>query len=94
MQVFPGRSGQIIVQTYPDNVITKHARGTSHKTPYENDTHVPLILYQPGKFEYKKIRKKVWTLQLPNTISKILNIPKLPASTFEVLPGIFENMNN
>jgi hypothetical protein len=87
-QLFPGRSGQLIIQTLPHVILTKYAKGTSHKTPYEYDTHVPLILYQEDHFEEKTIQEKVFYLQLPNTLAEILNIQKVPASTFNKLPGI------
>ena len=89
-QLFPGRSGQVIVQVYPYVQITRYPKGTTHVTPYEYDTHVPLIIYQGGKFEARHIRKKVWALQLANTLAEILEIPKPSASTFEILPGLFD----
>jgi predicted AlkP superfamily pyrophosphatase or phosphodiesterase len=88
-QLFKGRSGQLIIQTYPYVIITKNPTGLDHKTPYEYDTHIPLILYQPGHLEGKKIYKKVWALQLANTLAQILKVQKPSASTFEALPGIF-----
>lgn len=89
-QIFPGRSGHIIIQVHPNNLITKWPKGASHQTPYECDTHVPLMIYQSGRFEQRCIREKVWALQLPNTLADILEVPKPSASTFEVLPGLFE----
>jgi len=90
-QLFKGRSGQLIIQTYPYVVITNYSTGLAHKTPYEYDTHIPLILYQPGQLEGKKIYQKVWGLQLANTLAQILRVQKPSASTFEALPGIFDN---
>lgn len=88
-QLFKGRSGQLIIQTYPYVIITHLPTGLSHKTPYEYNTHIPLILYQPGQIEGKKIYQKVWGLQLANTLAEILRIQKPSASTFDALPGIF-----
>lgn len=90
-QLFKGRSGQLIVQTYPYVIITNYPTGLNHKTPYEYDTHIPLVLYQPGQFEGKKIYQKVWGLQLANTLAQILRVQKPSASTFDALPGIFDN---
>jgi len=89
-QLFFGRSGSLIIQVYPYVQIRPHEKGTDHLSPYGYDTHVPLILYQQGKFEHKKIVKRVWILQLANTLAEILAIPKPSASSFEVLPKLFE----
>ncbi len=48
-QLYPGRSGQIIIQPFPYNLITAKELGTCHRTPYERDTHVPIIIYQKGE---------------------------------------------
>ncbi len=89
-QLFPGRTGDLIVQVYPYVIVTRYNYGDSHKTPYECDTHVPLIIYYPGHFERKLITQRVLTLQLANTLAHILRIPHPQGSTFEVLPGLFD----
>lgn len=89
-QIFKGRSGSIIVQPYPYTIITHWQEGAAHKTPYSYDTHVPLIIFHPGKFEKKYVRQRVSPLQLPNTLAEILNIPKPSASTCEILPELFD----
>lgn len=89
-QMFEGRSGQIIIQAQPYNLITDWKGGTSHKTPYNYDTHIPLIIYHPGKFERKHVRQRVSAIQLPNTLAEILNVGKPSASTAEILPELFD----
>jgi predicted AlkP superfamily pyrophosphatase or phosphodiesterase len=89
-QLFRGRSGSVIIQTEPYNVITHWPEGSSHKTPYDYDTHVPLIIFHPGKFERRYVRKRVAALQLANTLAEILNVPKPSASTYEILPDLFD----
>lgn len=89
-QVFKGRSGPVVIQTYPYSVITQWPEGASHKTPYCYDTHVPLIVFYPGKFERRYVRQRVSPLQLANTIAEILNVPKPSASTCEILPELFD----
>jgi predicted AlkP superfamily pyrophosphatase or phosphodiesterase len=88
-QLFKGRAGSVIIQTYPYTVITHWPEGACHKTPYNYDTHVPLIIFHPGKFEKRYIRQRVSPLQLPNTIAEVLNVPKPSASTCEILPELF-----
>lgn len=87
-QIYPGRSGEITVQTDPYVLISKNQYGTAHETPYDYDTHVPLILYQPGVLNPAIIIEKVWTLQLANTLAYLLGTAKPSASTVPMLPGI------
>ncbi|HEV2600878.1 MAG TPA: hypothetical protein VGT41_01140 [Candidatus Babeliales bacterium] len=87
-QFYPGRSGQIIIQTDPYNILTEFKTGASHCTPYEANTHVPLIIYQKGVYEKQAVNEKVSTTQLANTVAHILNISKPSASTAQLLPGI------
>lgn len=89
-QLFKGRSGSVVIQTDPYTLITHWPEGTCHKTPYDYDTHVPLIIFHPGKFEKRYVRKRVTTLQLANTLAEVLNVPKPSASTYEVLPDLFD----
>jgi len=89
MQRYPGRSGDLFVQVEPFTIITRFAQGTTHESPYNYDTHVPLTIYKQGEFEHKKIFKRVYTTQFANTMAQILQVGKPSASTFELLPGIF-----
>ena len=89
-QYFRGRSGNIIVQPLPNKPLIEYHNGATHRTPYEPDTHVPLILYQKSYHEKRVVFDKVWTLQLANTLAHILHIPQPSASPFAILPGIIE----
>lgn len=88
-QRYPERSGDLFVQLQPYTLLTKYKEGTTHESPYNYDTHVPLVIYQPGKYEHVSIVKKVYATQLANTLAQILDIRKPPASTAQVLPGLF-----
>ena len=89
LQRFPGRSGDLIIQTAPFSQLTKYKGGTTHEGPYEVNTHVPLIIYRHKFFERKLVNAKVSMLQLANTLAHTLHIPKPSASTFPILPGLF-----
>jgi arylsulfatase A-like enzyme len=89
-QLFRGRSGSVIIQTEPYAMITHWNEGAQHKTPYSYDTHVPMIIFHPGKFERKYVRQRVVALQLANTLAEVLNVPKPSASTYEILPDLFD----
>ncbi len=86
-QLFPGRTGEILCQPAPYCQITHYATGTSHCTPYDCDTHVPLIFYQPGKLNHKIIEEKICIQQIPCTLARLLHITKPSASPFNILPG-------
>ncbi len=87
-QLYPGRSGRITVQTHPYVLMTDYSLGTGHKTPYNYDTQVPLIIYRKGILEKKHIKSKVWTTQLAATLASILEVPRPSAATFGLLPEI------
>lgn len=88
-QRYPNRSGDLFVQLQPYTLLSRYKEGTTHESPYNYDTHVPLVIYQNGTYEQVSIVKKVYVTQLANTLAQILNIRKPPASTAQVLPGIF-----
>jgi len=89
-QYFFGRSGDIIVQPFPYQPLIEYPHGSTHRTCYESDTRVPLILYQKSYFEKRVVYDRVWTLQLANTLAHILHIPPPSASPFPLLPGVIE----
>jgi predicted AlkP superfamily pyrophosphatase or phosphodiesterase len=89
-QLFPSRSGDIIVQHYPYVLCSHWQEGASHKSPYNYDTHVPLVFFHRGKWEKRQVRQRVTALQVANSIAELLNVPKPSASTQEILPELFD----
>jgi hypothetical protein len=45
---FPGRSGDVILIPKPYHLLYALKTGTSHGTPHDYDTHVPLLISGPG----------------------------------------------
>lgn len=88
-QLFKSRSGHLICQVYPYTLLTEHETGTSHSSPYDYDTHIPLMIYQRGTLERKKVWDRVWAQQLAGTLAQLLEVPRPSASTFRSLPGVF-----
>lgn len=88
-QLYEGRTGDIIFYVEPYALVSKYNNGTSHQTPYEYDTHIPLILYKPGVLEKKKIYDKVFIQQVVPTLAPMLEVPKPASSIMPVLPGVF-----
>lgn len=88
-QIVPSRSGQLYIQVSPYTLISSEEYGTNHASPYDYDTHIPLMVYQKGKFERKRIMNIVWTQQLAPSLAYALGIPRPSACTYNVLPGLF-----
>ena len=88
-QLYPGRSGYIIIQTFPYCQASKYKNGTGHRTPYEGNTHVPLMLFKKGELEMQEVSQRVNMLQFANTLAQIMRIPRSTASKFDVLPELF-----
>lgn len=87
-QIYPGRIGDIICMPQPYCQITNYEKGTSHMSPYEYDTHVPLVIYQQGRFEGKTITDKVFMTQLAPTLTHIMGINRPATAMTPILPGI------
>lgn len=89
-QLFAQRSGDIVYQIAPNCLVDDHTMGTSHETPYHDDIHIPLILYQKGAIQDKDISENVFATQLAHTLSVILDVPgpDIGIATEKVLPGI------
>lgn len=87
-QVYRQRTGDLIIQPLPHVQVTHYATGTAHMTPYDYDTHVPLIFYQKGKLHHRQINKKVWAQQVPVTLAYLFGIARPSGSSFSLLPGI------
>lgn len=76
--IYPGRSGDLLLQIAPYAIVSKYTGGTKHYTPYDYNTHVPLIVYQPETFEKKVVTTKVWVNQITASLAKILGVKKAP----------------
>lgn len=87
-QLYKERSGELLISTMPYTVIQSKENGTGHMTPYNYDTQVSLIFYQPKRFEKNTIFKTVFMSQLAPTLAAILKTPRPSASIAQVLPGV------
>lgn len=86
-QCHPTHSGDLICMSQPFCAITKHSTGTSHRSPYDYDTHVPLIIYQ-NRCNAQHIVDRVWIPQLPVTLAKIIGVPKPSSARYDCLPEV------
>jgi predicted AlkP superfamily pyrophosphatase or phosphodiesterase len=89
-QIFEGRCGDMVFLVRPYTLITDHLKGTSHETPYEQDTHVPLMIYWPGNIEKKIITDRCEMVQVAPTLAQLFGVPRPSASLATLLRGINE----
>jgi len=89
-QIFEGRCGDMVFLVRPYTLITDHPKGTSHETPYEQDTHVPLMIYWPGNIEKKVITDRCEMVQVAPTLAHVFGVPRPSASLASLLRGINE----
>lgn len=91
-QLYKGRSGAFFLLGKPFVMLTNYDKGSCHRTPYNHDTHVPLMFLCPGKIAHTKVRNKVWTTQLAPSLAKVWklkthkdmeskSLPKMPSFT-------------
>jgi predicted AlkP superfamily pyrophosphatase or phosphodiesterase len=85
-QLYPHRSGSIQIQLNPYSILSKTGLGSEHHSPYNYDTHVPLIVYRPGVYQYQTYNQKVWMLQCANTLAHILDVAQPSTSLLPLLP--------
>ena len=81
------RSGDVYIQLKPGWLIRPSRTGTSHGSPYNYDTHVPMLMYGWGIPQGVTFKKTVVT-QLAPALSGLLQIP-LPSGS-DANPLIFE----
>jgi predicted AlkP superfamily pyrophosphatase or phosphodiesterase len=94
-QLYPGRTGDIIIQPKPYALFSNNITGTSHMTPYDYDTHIPLMIYQKNKLEKQVQNKKVWVTQFAQTLCNILQLerPKDATPTCFEIPSTHHHKN-
>lgn len=85
-QCHPTRSGDLICMPHAFCALSKHTSGTAHRTSYDHDTHIPLILYRQGSGKACSISQRVWAPQLPVTLAQLIGVPKPSSARFECLP--------
>jgi hypothetical protein len=85
---YPDRSGDLLLVLKPYYLLSSYFWGTNHGTPYEYDTHVPLLFYGPGI--RPGVRKEAVTPQAAaSVLARALGI-KPPARAEAPVPeGLF-----
>ncbi|HEY1108067.1 MAG TPA: alkaline phosphatase family protein, partial [Opitutaceae bacterium] len=87
---FATRSGDVVVvqargwYMYPDPEIY----AAMHGSPYDYDTHVPILLAGPGVRAATTVSARVMPTQIVPTLAHLLGIQPPAKATAEVLPGV------
>lgn len=87
-QLYPGRSGAFFCLGNPYVMLTNFDKGSCHRTPYNYDTHIPLMALCEGKFTHHTVRNKIWSTQLAPTIAKLWGLKQSKEMTNKALPHI------
>ncbi len=69
----PDRGGDVVVVTKPLYLLDDQGTGTSHGTPHDYDTHVPLIVYAPGVAGGQRA-EKVTPMHIAPVAAKLLGV--------------------
>jgi arylsulfatase A-like enzyme len=84
LSFYPPRSGNIYYELSPYLLPEAQAQGTTHGSPWEYDSHVPMLWLasgiQPGTYS-----QAVWVADLAPTLSALLGIPAPSAAQGRVL---------
>jgi len=73
----PERSGDLAVQVEPDCLVSRYTAGTSHGTPYDYDSAVPIVFWGAGIRPGRDARSAD-TVDVAPTLARLLGI-ELPA---------------
>ncbi len=87
-QLYPGRTGQLVIELAPYVLMSDKKEGTKHNTPYDYNAHVPLIIRWDNHLEHSTQAERVWAPQISATLAHLFGIPLPSASLFGILPGI------
>lgn len=92
-QYYPGRSGDILVMVNEYTYLTNYKTGTSHCTPYDYDTHVPLAVVFPKTKQESSPKPGIIStptsmLSLAPTLATLLGVTPPACSSKTLLPGM------
>lgn len=69
----PARSPDVVMRFKEWTLVPAHARGTSHGSPYDYDTHVP-VLFFGGRVAARRLDRPVGTVDVAPTLAELLEI--------------------
>jgi predicted AlkP superfamily pyrophosphatase or phosphodiesterase len=82
----PERAAPLQVVVQPNWLISSRPQGSSHGTPYEYDTHVPLLTWGPAWVGQGEVSTPVAVVDFAPTLAHILGLPAPAQSEGHALP--------
>jgi predicted AlkP superfamily pyrophosphatase or phosphodiesterase len=82
----PDHSPDLIMVLKPHWMVGSRAAGTTHGSPYDYDTHVPILFYGPRWVVPARQEAKVQVADIAPTLSHVLGVPAPAAAEGKVLP--------
>lgn len=89
-QLYPGRSGHFFCLGQPFVMLSNFDKGTCHRTPYDHDTHVPLMVLWPDQQTPQTVRSRVLTAQVAPSIAKVWGLKPGKEMVYGALPKLGE----
>ncbi len=86
--IYPNRSGDLMILLGSGWLEEDNKNATSHGTPYQYDTHVPIIFWGWQVPPHREFDEPVDITQIAPTVAQMLNIQFPSASDNRVLPGL------
>ncbi|WP_082938825.1 alkaline phosphatase family protein [Mitsuaria sp. 7] len=83
---YPGIAAPLQVVPKAGWMFGSRVTGTTHGSPYENDTHVPLLTWGPKWVGQGRIEQRVEIVDLAPTLSAILHVPAPKQAQGQWLP--------
>lgn len=90
---FPSRTGDLYLVPQPNQYRPENGESqVTHGSPWVYDSYVPLFFSHPS-FKHQVISRKVYTIDIAQTLSQILNIKAPSAATGDPLQEVLSQMN-
>ena len=82
----PDISGDVQFILKPRWMFASGATGTTHGSPYDYDTHVPIMFYGPRWVRPARVDTRVEVVDIAPTLARWLAVPAPSASEGHLLP--------
>lgn len=82
----PQRAAPLQIVIKPYWLLSSSSRGASHGTPWDYDTHVPLLAWGPQWLGRGEVKTRVGVVDIAPTLSRILDLRLPDRSEGQVLP--------
>ncbi|MCB4756659.1 MAG: alkaline phosphatase family protein [Elusimicrobia bacterium] len=88
--VYPGRSGDLVIRLEENVFLAQYKNDGTHGSPYEEDTHVPLVFWGPP-IRAGRIIEEASIIDIAPTLAALLSIELSPMEGSRVLWKAFKS---